>query len=126
MTDPTEIVRELLAHGANVNQKDEYDVPLIGVAVCNAPYFENNNSNCITLLLAHGANPNAETRNGLSMLYCAILSDDTTLTVLLLKRGAKCCMYGDPVPMINVAKYVGDSPVMFALLPKETGAKRHH
>lgn len=113
-TEPTEIVRALIDHGANVNEKDEYGVPVVSLA--NTWSFENHACDCVELLLTHGADVNAETRNGQSLLYVAIRSDDTRTTNLLLKHGAKCAMYGDTVSMIAVARYAEASPEMFALL----------
>ena len=114
LTEPMEIVRALIEHGANVNEKNEYGVPVVSLA--NTWSHDNHAFACVELLLAHGADVNAETRNGQSLLYVAILSGDMRTTDLLLKRGARCAMYGDTVSVIGLARYAEACPEMFALL----------
>src|SRR5205823_2975084 len=102
-----EIARALIAHGADVNVKDEYDVPLVVSA----------DTDFMELLLDAGADVNAETRNGRSLLFCAIKASDMDMARRLLKRGAKCQEYGDDVPAIQVAEHYDDnSSEMVALL----------
>ena len=114
LTEPTEIVRALIAHGANVNEKDEYGVSVVSLA--NTWSYESHAFDCVKLLLDHGADINAETRNGQSLLFDAIASNDMRTTELLLKRGAKCAMYGDSISMTGVARHYDASPEMLALL----------
>ena len=69
---------------------------------------------CVQLMLDKGADINAETRNGHSLLLCAIKSHDTALAELLLSREAKC-QDGEVNPIQAAIHY--DNPPDTGIIP---------
>lgn len=83
ITDNLEIAEELLARKVLVNKPDVTGRTALHWAV------DNNNLKLSTLLLDHGANPNAYTNAGLSVLVYPILRRQRALRDMLLKKGGK-------------------------------------
>lgn len=80
-----EIVRFLLAHGADPNLNEEGIAPHGGAlhAASAGRHFE-----VATLLLEHGANPNAEVESSADCLSFAIMNSDQRMIDLLTSNGA--------------------------------------
>ncbi len=77
------IMEQLLARGADINKPDLTGRTALHWAV------DNHDLPQITLLLRHGADPNAYTRSGLSVLVYPILRGQHDLKHLLYQYGAK-------------------------------------
>lgn len=114
--EPVEIARALIAHGADVNAKDEFEVPVVVFAGVYRGNYGENNLHCVKLLLDAGADVNAETRNGMSLLLCAIKGNNLDMAQLLLSRGAKCQNDGEDVPALQAARRYENHPEMLTLL----------
>jgi len=71
----------LLEREFDVNPKGDRDTPL-GIAV------RKKNMEMASLLLAHGADPNAKTGDGQSPLHLAVIREDKEFAKLLLDKGA--------------------------------------
>lgn len=83
ITRQTQIAEQLLTHKVDVNKADVTGRTPLHWAV------DNNDVDMTRLLLDNGANPNAYTRNGLSVLVYPVLRGQDTLKHLLYKHGAK-------------------------------------
>ena len=105
LTEQAKIVRSLVAHGANVNVKDSYGVPLIvDATLCNDNRPMEANLDVVRCLLDHGADINAQTRNGYSLLLLAIDAKNIALAEILLRRHAQCKLYNEQVCALQEAK----------------------
>lgn len=83
ITRQTKIAEQLIARKVNVNKLDVAGRTALHWAV------DNNDLEMSRLLLAHGADPNAYTRNGLSVLVYPVLRGQDALKQLLYHHGAK-------------------------------------
>jgi hypothetical protein len=83
ITRQLNIAQELLARKVDVNKPDVTGRTPLHWAV------DNHDMDLTRLFLAHGANPNAFTRNGLSVLVYPILRGQDNLKQLLYHHGAK-------------------------------------
>jgi hypothetical protein len=95
--EPVVMIRELLARGANVkvNYSDEADQPLI-ITPADMGWTES-----VQMLLDKGADCNARTRDGDTVLNAAIRSENARLVKLLIARGAN----------VNTQDYRGVAPL---------------
>jgi hypothetical protein len=107
--ETSKIVQALISYGARWDMRDEYDVPIW----LSAP-----DNSCLRIFLDRGADVNAESRNGMSLLLGAIKVNDTDEAKLLLSKGAKCRMYGEDISAIVAAKHYDNHPEMLAILHK--------
>ena len=103
-----EIIRELLAHGANPNQKDIYGE----TALIKASGFGYEDSRAVkfaTLLIQHQANVNAQDERGFSALMNAAQGGNTELVKYLLANGADAklanCEGMTVLSIVESAKY---------------------
>lgn len=83
ITRQTNIAEQLLLRSADVNKPDVTGRTPLHWAV------DNNDLDLVRLLLNHGANPNAYTTSGLSILVYPVLRGQDTLKHLLYQHGAK-------------------------------------
>jgi hypothetical protein len=83
ITRQPNIAEQLLALKVDVNKPDVTGRTALHWAVDNA------DMDLVRLLLDNGANPNAYTRNGLSILVFPVLRGETNLKQLLYQHGAK-------------------------------------
>ncbi len=83
ITRQPEIARQLLTRGANVNKPD------VGMRTPLHWAADNNDLELTRLFLDHGADPNAYTRTGLSVLVYPVLRGHDNLKHLLYQYGAK-------------------------------------
>jgi len=81
--DDIETVEFLLAHGANINEKDRYGSTPLLIAI-NRPYLQ-----LVDLLIKNGANVNAKDIDGKTPLQEAKQIGNKELVDLLRKHGAK-------------------------------------
>lgn len=77
------IIRALLEHGANVNDRDEDGQSALSYAVCFHEY------DVVRLLLESGSDPNLADVNGWTPLMFAVMREDANSAELLLQHGAK-------------------------------------
>ncbi len=83
ITRQPKIAEQLIARNVNINKPDVTGRTPLHWAV------DNNDEDMVRLLLAHGADSNAYTRNGLSVLVYPVLRGQDNLKHLLYKHGAK-------------------------------------
>jgi hypothetical protein len=83
ITRQPKIAEQLIARKANVNKADVTGRTPLHWAV------DNDDVEMTRLLLAHGADPNAYTRNGLSVLVYPVLRGQDAIKHLLYQNGAK-------------------------------------
>ena len=78
----TERVKELIDHGANINQKDDDGRTALMFAVINMHY------ETMKVLLEYGADVNAKSKQGGTALMAAALAGDLRMVQALLDKGA--------------------------------------
>ena len=100
-------VGALLRHGADPNAANALD----GKLTAAHQAIMSSNFPALMLLLEAGANPNAKTANGLTLLGCSISRNDSPCAELLLSKGA------DP----NLETRNGQAPLALALMMRNIG-----
>lgn len=83
------IVKMLLFHGAEVDVPDSIGRTPISLALdCSAPF----STDCVAALVAHGADPNQRTVEGLTYLIVQARADRHAMVNVLLENGASTAM----------------------------------
>ncbi|KAJ3578622.1 hypothetical protein NPX13_g1949 [Xylaria arbuscula] len=101
------IVRLLLEHGADVNPKQETEVPALVKAA------EAGNVSVVSELLAHHADPNARNRSGQTALFIAAIKGHNKVVEALASGRAD----------VNAKDKEGRSPLLYLASEKKTKAK---
>ncbi|KAK5636449.1 hypothetical protein RRF57_012161 [Xylaria bambusicola] len=101
------IVRLLIEHGADVNPKQDIEVPALVKAA------EAGNVNVVSELLAHHADPNARNRSGQTALFIAAIKGHNKVVEALAGRHAD----------VNAKDKEGRSPLLYLASEKKTKAK---
>jgi ankyrin repeat protein len=78
----TQMVKELIQQGADINQRDESGRTALMFAAINAHY------ETMKLLLDHGADVNAKSNKGGTTLMGAAMAGDLKMVQVLLAKGA--------------------------------------
>ena len=108
-----EVVKALLANGADVNAKDKYGATALMVA-SEKSYLE-----VVKALLAKGADVNAKDNNGVTALMVASGNGHTEVVNLLLANGADVnAKDNDGLTALRMASQFGHSEVVKVLLAK--------
>ncbi len=96
--DDTKLAKHLLRYGADPNGRcDQGETPIFSAN--NSKFSEG-----VELLLANGADINAQRNDGCTVLHCAIMSDGH-IAKLLIERGAN----------LELAEEIGDTPLITAV-----------
>jgi ankyrin repeat protein len=95
-----EIVSYLIEKGADVNKIDD-----MGFAPVHNAVFKEVNSEILTLLLEHGANPDIKDPNGETPLFYAVRNRDPEKVKILLDHGAR----------LNVTNNKGETPYIIGM-----------
>jgi len=110
----TEAVNFLLQHGAKVNIKSNINGYTTLMAAC-----ANQNTGSASLLLEHGADVNALTRDGESALSIAAARLEPEIVALLLNHGAHVSGYADKNGQTPLIAAVAASPYLTLRSPEE-------
>jgi len=109
-----EIVKLLIAEGADVNAKDKYGMTPLHLA---------ETKEAAELLIANGADVNARTGDGQTPLLFAVMSGSKETVEILIAKGADVnAMDGAGVTPLDMAK---KKPEIAELLRKHGGKTRH-
>jgi len=108
---PGEMIRKLLAHGANVSTFNTYGVSPIVTSVHNC------NIEIVKILLDAGADINAKVQDGSTLLILACCLNDYAIVKLLLERGADInAQNRQGMNALLVASHKGFYPIVKLLL----------
>lgn len=83
-----DIVKYLIDIGADLEVKDDFGSTALLIATDEYDPEDEVDHDIIMLLINRGANIHAQTPNGITPLYHAVIADDVNLTKLLLDNGA--------------------------------------
>ena len=108
-----EAVKMLLSKGANPDIKNEWDTPLLHLAI------HRENSEMIKALLDKGANPDVLSEEGYSPLWLATQEKNLEIVKLLLDKGASVDLPNEwGTTSLSVAATNNEFEIVFALLDK--------
>jgi len=113
INNDTQKVKELIAKGADINEKDEYGNTAISYAV------EAENYDCIKILIKNGADVNNRNIGGWSPLIIATKNGDADIVKILLDSGADPNLKGGyGWTALMIAAWLGHKEVAQELLIK--------
>jgi len=119
----SEVIRFLIAHGADVDYPDENGMSPLTIAILNRSNF------AVEVLLTHWANPNPEVMwNGMPLLELALLLDDKTTAKLLVDAGAdvNCALHGNWKDFSLLTLSMAKKDLEFARILINAGAKLNY